>query len=48
MRFFLKAITVYSKKKRGFYYKNNHGYSKLANFWLNNINKINYRMLVIL
>lgn len=35
-------------KKKGFDYKNNYGRGKLANFWLDNINKINYRTLVVL
>ena len=32
MRFLPQIIIVYSKKKRGFDCKNNHGHSKLANF----------------
>ena len=48
MRFLFKAIIVCFREKEGFDCKNNHGYGKLANFWLNNISKFNYRMLVVL
>ena len=43
-----KAITVYSREKKGFDCNNNHRCGKSANFWPNNISKINYKMLVIL
>lgn len=46
--FLPKTITVYFREKERFDYKNNHGYSKLAYFRLDNINKINYRTLVVL
>ena len=48
VKFLPKVVTIYSREKKGFDYKNNHGYGKLPNFWLNNISKINSRMLVIL
>ncbi len=48
MRFPPKAVTVCSKEEEGFDFKNNHGCSKLANFCLDNINKIICKMLVIL
>ena len=48
VRFPPKTVTVCSGEKKGFDYKNNHGYDKSANFWLDNISKINYKMLVIL
>lgn len=48
VRFSPKTITVYFENKKRFDYKNNHGCSKSANFYLDNISKINYRMLVIL
>lgn len=47
VKFPLKAITIYSKEEKRFDYENNHGRDKSANFWLDNINKINCRMLVI-
>ena len=46
--FLLKTITICSAEKEGFNCKNNHGYGKLANFWLDNISKINYRILIVL
>ena len=48
VRFLPKVVIVCSGEKKGFDYKNNHGYGKLTNFWLNNISKINCRMLVVL
>ena len=48
MRFLPKAITIYFGKKEGFDYKNNHGCSKLANFWLDNIRELNCKILVVL
>lgn len=48
MRFLPKAITVYSREKKIFNCKNNHKYGKLANFWLDNISKINCRTLIVL
>lgn len=48
MRFLSKALTVFFKEKKGFDYKNNYKYDKLANFCLDNIFKINYKILVIL
>lgn len=48
MKFPPKVVTICSRKKKGFDCKNNHKYSKLANFWLDNINKIKCRMLIVL
>ena len=48
MIFLPKAITIYSRKKARFDYKNNYGYGKLANFQLNIISKINFKTLVII
>ena len=48
VRFPPKAVTVYSGEKKGFDCKNNHGCGKSANFRLDNISKINYKMLIIL
>ena len=48
VRFLSKAVTICSGEKEGFDCKNNHGRGKLANFWLDNINKMNCRMLVVL
>ncbi len=47
-RFPPKAITTCFRKKEGFDSKNNHRCGKSANFQIDNISKINYRMLVIL
>lgn len=38
MKFLPKAVTISSGKRTEFGYKNNHGNSKLANFWLDTIN----------
>lgn len=43
-----KAVTVISGEKAGFNCKNNYRYYKLANFWLNTISKVNFRLLVII
>lgn len=48
MSFLPKAVTICSEKEEKFDYKNNHGYNKLANSRLDNISKINYRILVVL
>lgn len=48
MKFLLKVITVYFGKKEEFDCKNNYKYGKLANLWLNNISKINCKMLRVL
>lgn len=48
MRFLSKAITICSRKKIKFNCKNNHRYSKLVNFSLDIINKINCKMLVVI
>ena len=48
VRFLPKAVTIYSGKKEGFDYKNNYECGKSTNFRLDNIGKINCRILVIL
>ena len=48
VKFPFKAVTVYSKEEEEFNYKNNHDYSKSTNSWLDNISKINYKILVVL
>lgn len=48
MEFISKAITIYNNKKIGFDYKNNYKYYKLATFLLDIINKINFRLLIIM
>ena len=48
MRFPPKVITVCFGKKVEFNHKSNHGYSKLANFRLDTISKINSKTLVIM
>ena len=48
VRFLPKAVTICSREKKGFDCKNNHRCNKSANFRLDNISKINYRMLVVL
>lgn len=48
MIFLLKVVIICSIKKIRFDYKNNHGYGKLDNFWLDTISKINFKMLKII
>ena len=48
MRIPPKVITVYSREKKGFDYKNNHSCNKLTNFQFDNISKINCKMLIVL
>lgn len=48
VRFLPKAITICSREKKGFDYKNNDKRNKSANFWQDNISKINCRTLVVL
>ena len=48
MKFLPKILTICSGKEKGFDYKNNHGCGKSANFWPDNISKMNYRMLIVL
>lgn len=48
MRLLPKAIIISFRKKEEFDCKNNHGYNKLANFWLDNNSKINYKILIVL
>lgn len=43
-----KTIIICSGEKEGFDYKNNYECDKLANSWLNNINKINCKTLIVL
>lgn len=47
MKFLPKVITVCSRKEEEFDCNNNYGYGKSTNFRLDNISKINYRMLVV-
>ena len=46
--FLPKVVTVYFREKTGFDCKYNHRYGKLANFWLDIINKINFKTLVVI
>lgn len=48
VRFSLKIITVYSKEKTGFDCKNNQWHNKLANFRLDDINKINCKKQIVM
>lgn len=48
MRFLPKVVTICFGEEEEFDCKNNHGYDELANFWLNNINKNNCGMLIVL
>ena len=48
MTFLPNAITVYSREKAEFDYKNNYRYGKLANFWLDTINKIKSKILIVM
>ncbi len=48
VRFSPKAVTVCFGEEEGFHCKNNYGCGKVANFCLDNISKINYRILVVL
>lgn len=48
IKFLPKLVTVYSKIKAEFDYKNNHRCSKLTNFQLDIINKIHYKILVVI
>lgn len=48
MRFLPKIVTGYFGEKTRFDYKNNYGYSKLANFWLDIIGKINCKIPVVI
>lgn len=43
-----KVIIVCTNNKAGFYCKNNYGHYKSAIFWLDTINKVNFRLLVIM
>lgn len=48
MKFLPKVVTVCFGETARFDCKNNHGCSKLPNFWLDIISKINYKMLVVM
>lgn len=48
MKFLFKAITIYFRAKKQFNCKNNYRYSKLADFKLDNISKINCKILIII
>lgn len=48
MKFPPKVVTVYFREEKGFDCMDNYGRSKLANFWLDNINKMNCKTLIIL
>lgn len=48
MRFLLKVVTICFEEKEEFDYNKNHRHGKLANFRLDNISKIDYKMLVVL
>lgn len=48
MRFLFKTVIVCSEEKKGFDYMNNHKRNKSANFRLDNINKINYRIPIVI
>ena len=48
MRFLFKTITICFGEKKRFDCKNNHGYNKLVNFQLDNINKINCKIIIVL
>lgn len=43
-----KAVSVCFREEKAFNYKNNHNCNKLANFRLDNMSKINCKMLVVL
>lgn len=43
-----KALIVYFNKKVEFNYKNNYRYYKLANFQLNIISKVNFKLLIVI
>lgn len=48
MRLMFRVITVFSRENVRFDYKKNHRYSKLANFQLDIIVKINCKTLIII
>lgn len=48
VRFLPKVVTVCFRIEIGFDCKHNRRRSKLANFWLNIISKINYKTLVVI
>lgn len=43
-----KVVIIYFGEKARFDWKKNHGHNKLANFWLDIINKINCKTLVVM
>ena len=48
MRFLPKTVIVCSKEEARLDCKNNYRCGKLANFWLDIINKINFKMLIVI
>lgn len=48
MTFLPKIVTIYFKEKIRFNYKLNYRRSKPANFCLDILNKINFKMLVVM
>ena len=48
MRFPPKAVIICFEEEERFNCKNNHECGKLADFQLDNMNKFNYKMLVVL
>ena len=48
MRFPLKAVTTCFKEKTKSNCKKNHKCGKLANYWLDIMSKMNFRMLVVI
>lgn len=48
MGFMLKAIIIYIDEEVEFDYKNNHEHHKSANFRLDTISIVNFRLLVVI
>lgn len=48
VRFLPKTVIVFFGKKRKYDCKDNHRYGKSANFWPDNMSKIDYKMLVMI
>lgn len=48
LRFLTNSVTVFSREEKGLNSKNDYGCSKLANFWPDNISKINCRILLVI
>lgn len=47
VRFSFKVIIIWFREKVGFNCKNNYRYDKSTNFWLDIINKINCKILIV-